>query len=87
MKQKWGKIAAKTATDMYKATRLRDLCCGMKSAVSTGMEDSLNGSKLEESLDGSKTAKSSKHRQYIATESEKSQILQHFVKCEYYCSK
>ncbi|EAT34224.1 AAEL013519-PA [Aedes aegypti] len=80
LKQKWGKIAAKTATDLYKATRLMDLCTSMKSVEnlsdSTIIEHSLNESTIEESNERSK---SSKYRQYTATGEERSQILHHFL--------
>ncbi|XP_055537645.1 uncharacterized protein LOC129725625 [Wyeomyia smithii] len=70
LKQKWGKIPAKTATDMYKAVRLKDLCFTEKSKAATGLEVSLQKSTVEEFFDEEKQPKSSKFQQYVVSQTE-----------------
>ncbi|XP_062550410.1 uncharacterized protein LOC134215195 [Armigeres subalbatus] len=78
LQQKWGKIAAQTASDMYRAKRLKDLCFSERSG--SAMQDSLNVSEVEEPFENSKPIKNTKYQQYMVSETEQSQILQQFVK-------
>ncbi|XP_058811049.1 uncharacterized protein LOC131675941 [Topomyia yanbarensis] len=81
LKQKWGKIAAKTAFDMYKATRLKELCfCKKWLDNTTGDSSVLNDSTLEETSFGpNATKRGSSYRTIAPDESENKQILKYFA--------
>ncbi|XP_062558003.1 uncharacterized protein LOC134222876 [Armigeres subalbatus] len=75
VKQKWGKIAAKTASDMYKTTRIRDLCYCRRWFGGDSSEKYLDNSVLNDSVFEDSNLNAKQHQSVMTNETEAARIL------------